>query len=76
MELRMRKCTSISKNQSGLMRNIYNDNKSDEWYRVRKKDLHIVFINLEKGYDNNQENTLASLKSIPKIYINIVQDMY
>ena len=50
-----------------------------EYYRARKRDLHMVFINLKKAYDRIPREVFRwalTKKSIPKNYINIVQDMY
>ena len=50
-----------------------------EFYRVRKKDLHRIFIDLEKAYDKVPRDVLwwAMLKKgILRRYIDLVNDMY
>ena len=50
-----------------------------EKYREQKKDLHLVFIDLEKVYDSIPRSSIwDSLKnrSISQRYIEIIQDMY
>ena len=49
-----------------------------EKYRERKKDLHMVFINLEKSYDNIPRRIIwDSLKArgISLMYIEAIRDM-
>ena len=48
-------------------------------YRERKKDLHLVFIDLEKAYDSIPRSIVwDSLKNrgISQRYIEVIQDMY
>ena len=50
-----------------------------EKYRERKKDLHMVFIDLEKAYDSIPQHIIwDSLKArgISLRYIEILRDMY
>ena len=50
-----------------------------EKHRERNKDLHMVFIDLEKAYDSIQQSVVwDSLKGegISQRYIDVIQDMY
>ena len=50
-----------------------------ERYKERKKDLHMVFINLEKAYDSIPRRFIwESLKArgISSVYIEAIGDMY
>ena len=50
-----------------------------EKYRELKKDLHLVFINLEKAYDSIPRSIVwDSLKNrgISRRYIEVILDMY
>ena len=57
MEHRLRDITEVLKNQFGFMPSrstmevIYLLRRAIEKYREKKRDIHIVFIDLEKVYD-------------------------
>lgn len=52
---------------------------TNEYYRIKKKYLHKILINLQMTYDKTLKEVLSYVltkKTMPHKYINILQDMY
>ena len=50
-----------------------------ERFKVTEKDLHMVFINLEKAYDRVPRDVLwwtLKKKAVPLKYVSIIRDVY
>ena len=85
IEQRLRGMTQISTNQFVFMPGISTTEaiflirQVMEWFREQKKDLHMVFIDLEKAYDKIPRNimwwALDKHKVLSK-YVTLIKDMY
>ena len=85
IEHRLRRITSVTKKQFGFMPGrstteaIFLTRQLMKRYREQKKDLHMVFIDLEKTYDKVQRNVMwwaLEKKKVPTKYVAIIKDMY
>ena len=82
---RLRRMTSVTKNQFGFMHGrstmeaIFLVRQLMERYKEQKKDLHMVFIDLEKAYDKITRHVMwwaLEKHKAPGKYIIIIKDMY
>jgi len=85
IERRLRKETRVTDNQIGFMPGrstmeaIYLLRRVMEQYRADKKDLHLVFIDLENVYDRVLREILwkaLKKKGVRIAYIRVINDMY
>ena len=85
IEHRLRGLTRVTMNQFGFMpwrstiEAIFLLRQVMEWYREQKKDLHMVFIDLEKAYDKIPRNIMWwALKKhkVPTKCVTLIKDMY
>jgi Reverse transcriptase (RNA-dependent DNA polymerase) len=85
IEHRLRNLTTVSKNQFGFMpgrstiETIFLIKQLMERHRKQKKDLHMIFIDLEKSYDKIPRNIIwwaLKRKLVPTKYVTLIKDMY
>ena len=85
IEHRLRGTTRISMNQFGFMPGrstieaIFLIRQVMERFREQKKDLHMVFIDLEKAYDKIPRNVMwwaLDKHKVPTKYVTLIKDMY
>ncbi|KAI5729033.1 hypothetical protein M8J77_024451 [Diaphorina citri] len=84
LDTRIRRETSIGEEQFGFMPGrgtmdaIFTLRQLMEKHRDKKKDLHLIFIDLEKAYDRILRQELWSCmrkKNVPEKYVRIVQGL-
>nr|XP_016484773.1 PREDICTED: uncharacterized protein LOC107805285 [Nicotiana tabacum] len=84
VEVRVRRTVSISNNQFGFIpgysttKAIHLIRRLVEQYKDRKKDLHMLFIDLEKAYDKIPREIFwrcLEAKGVPVAYIRTIKDM-
>jgi Reverse transcriptase (RNA-dependent DNA polymerase) len=84
IEHRLRKLTTISKNQFGFMparstmEAIFLIRQLMERHREQKKDLHMIFLDLEKAYDKIPRNIMwwaLKKKLVPTKYVTLINDV-
>ena len=85
IEHRLRAITWVSMNQFSFMPErstmeaIFLIRQVMERYREKKKDLHMVFIDLEKAYDKIPRNVMwwaLDKHKVPTKYVGLIKDMY
>jgi hypothetical protein len=75
IEHRLRGVTNVTKNQFAFM----SERSTMERCREQKKDLHMIFIDLEKAYDKVPRNVMwwaLQKNKVSSKYITLIKDMY
>jgi hypothetical protein len=85
IEHRLREVTNVTKNQfefmlgRSTMETIFLIRQLMERCREQKKDLHMIFIDLEKAYDKVPRNIMwwaLQKHKVSSKYITLIKDMY
>jgi hypothetical protein len=85
IEHRLRGVTNVTKNQFGFMQGrstmeaIFLIRQLMERCREQKKDLHMIFIDLEKAYDKVPRNVMwwaLQKHKVSSKYITLIKDMF
>jgi hypothetical protein len=85
IEHRLRGVTNVTKNQFGFMPGrstmeaIFLISQLMERCRKQKKDMHMIFIDLEKAYDKVPRNVIwwaLQKHKVSSKYITLIKDMY
>jgi hypothetical protein len=85
VEMRLRRMTSVSGSQFGFMPGksttdpVFIVRQMIEKYRAVKKELHLVFVDIEKAFDRVPRELLWKVlakKGVSSKYVDVIKDMY